>query len=183
MAPRTAAVSVCLCKWMIAAFAVQLFIGCAPSIRYTRNQGDSADSSPHYLVPRDWDYRKSYKVPQTRLLEVINAYIGTRYKYGGTDGNGVDCSGFVCLVFKKVNHAKLPHSSRKMKRIGKRVTLQTARTGDLVFFRGSLGYVNHVGIYIGDNKFAHASSGQGVIYSCFDEPYYKKHFMEIRRIF
>jgi probable lipoprotein NlpC len=155
-------------------------IGCAPSVRYTR----SADGEIHLYVPRDWDYRKNYKVPQDRLLSIIQGWIGVRYKYGGMNRRGVDCSGFVCLVYRDLNGMVLPHSSRKMHRLGRQLSISEARSGDLVFFRGGLfNTINHVGIYISDNKFAHASSSNGVRFSSLDESYYKKRFAEIRRLF
>src|SRR5512133_2740418 len=157
-----------------------LCMGCAPAVRYTR----SADGEIHLYVPRDWDYRKNYKVPQDRLQSIIQEWIGVRYKDGGMNRRGVDCSGFVCLVFRELNGTILPHSSRKMHRLGKSVSISEARSGDLVFFRGGLfNTINHVGIYIGYNKFAHASSSKGVRYSSLDESYYKKRFAEIRRMF
>jgi NlpC/P60 family len=159
---------------------ILLCIGCAPSIRYTR----SANGEVHLYVPRDWDYRKNYKVPQDRLTTIIQGWIGVRYKYAGMSRRGVDCSGFVCLVYKELNGTVLPHSSRKMHRLGKSVSISEARSGDLVFFKGGLfNTINHVGIYIVDNKFAHASSSRGVRYSSLDESYYKKRFAEIRRVF
>lgn len=154
--------------------------GCAPSVRYTR----SANGEIHLYVPRDWDYRKNYKVPQDRLQIIVNGWLGVRYKYGGMNRRGVDCSGFVCLVYRELNGMVLPHSSRKMHRLGRNVSTGEARSGDLVFFRGGLfNTINHVGIYIGDNKFAHASSSNGVRFSSLDESYYKKRFAEIRRLF
>jgi hypothetical protein len=157
-----------------------LNIGCAPSVRYTR----SANGEIHLYVPRDWDYRKNYKVPQDRLQTIIQEWIGVRYKYGGMSRRGVDCSGFVCLVFRELNGMVLPHSSRKMHRLGRSLSISEARSGDLVYFRGGLfNTINHVGIYIGDNKFAHASTSNGVRFSSLDESYYKKRFAEIRRLF
>lgn len=159
---------------------ILLSIGCAPSVRYTR----SSNGEIHLYVPRDWDYRKNYKVPQDHLQTIIQKWIGVRYRYGGMSRRGVDCSGFVCLVYQELNGFVLPHSSRKMHRMGKSVSISEARSGDLVFFRGGLfNAINHVGIYIGDNKFAHASSSNGVRYSSLDESYYKKRFAEIRRLF
>jgi cell wall-associated NlpC family hydrolase len=155
-------------------------IGCAPSVRYTR----TSDGQVAYVVPRNWDYRQSYKIPATKLESVIKTYIGIPYRFAGMSRKGLDCSGLVCLVFYDVSKAKLPHSSRKMHQLGRPVSLSTARPGDLVFFKGSfLGMINHVGIYLGDNRFVHASSSKGVIYSNLNDEYYKKRFADIRRIF
>lgn len=165
---------------LILCISTVYFTGCAPSIRYTR----SNDGQIHYVVPRDWDYRKNYKVPLSRLESIVESYLNTPYRYAGMSRKGVDCSGFVCLVFNQLNHTKLPHSSKRMSHFGREVSLQQAQAGDLVFFKGGLfGSINHVGILMNEKKFAHASVKCGVIYSSLDENYYREHFAQLRRIF
>jgi lipoprotein Spr len=163
-----------------AAFAI-LSIGCIePSLRYVRD----AEGKEHIFVPAHWDYRSSYHIPPARLKKIADSYIGTRYKSGGESRAGVDCSGFVCLVFKELNRARLPRSSGKQWKLGNTVSPAQARVGDLIFFRGGMfGTINHVGIYMGDNTFIHASTSSGVIYSSLDDQYYKTHFAGIRRLF
>jgi hypothetical protein len=155
--------------------------GCLePSVRYVRDP----EGNVRMLVPANWDYRKDYRVPQDRLKKIADSYLGTRCKSGGTGRSGVDCSGFVYLVFKELNHANLPRSSGKQWKLGRTVSPEAARPGDFVFFRGGLfGMVNHVGIYMGNNSFIHASTSSGVIYSSLDDAYYRKHFAGIRRVF
>jgi hypothetical protein len=156
-------------------------IGCVePEIRYVRD----SEGNTHVYVPAHWDYRTTYKVPEERLRRIAESYLGVRYKNSGMSRDGVDCSGLVCLVFKEVNQANLPRSSRKMWKLGSSVSVSDARPGDFVFFRGGLfSMINHVGIYMGNQTFIHASSSNGVIYSSLDDEYYKKHFAGIRRIF
>jgi murein DD-endopeptidase / murein LD-carboxypeptidase len=167
-----------------------VYIGCAiaffslgcmePSVRYIRDP----QGGVRMLVPANWDYRTNYQVPVTRLKKIADSYLGTRYKSGGMSRAGLDCSGFVCLVFKELNQARLPRSSGQQWKLGRGVSIADARAGDFVFFRGGLfGMVNHVGIYMGDNSFIHASKSSGVIYSTLDDDYYKKHFAGIRRVF
>lgn len=160
--------------------ATLLWWGCSSSLQYTT---DSAGNR-HYYVPSDWDYRKHYVVPQARLKKIADSYIGTRYINGGTSRQGLDCSGFVWIVFNELNHAKLPRSTGKLKSLGTWISLDEARPGDLVFFRGGLfGTINHVGICMGHGSFIHASTSSGVMYDKLDEDYYKKHFAMVRRIF
>ena len=162
--------------------AIAIFsLGCLePSVRYVRDQNGNL----RMLVPANWDYRKDYQVPQARLKKIADSYLGTRYKSGGMSRGGVDCSGFVCLVFKELNQANLPRSSGQQWKLGTVVSPDDARPGDFVFFRGGLfGFVNHVGIYMGDNSFVHASTSNGVMYSSLDDGYYKKHFAGVRRVF
>ena len=81
---------------------VFIFIGCMePSTRYTRD----AEGNLHMMVPADWDYRTNYHMPESRLKKIADSYLGTTYKNGGINRKGLDCSGFVCLVFKELNKA------------------------------------------------------------------------------
>lgn len=161
------------------------FIGClSSSVRYTRSSNLVQGVPKKKVVPANWDYRKNYKVPSNRLSQIANKYLGIPYRYGGMSRKGIDCSGLVCLIYREVNRAKLPHSTRKLRTLGKKVSKQHARSGDLVFFRrGSFGRVNHVGIFLGGETFIHASTKRGVIYSKLSATYYKRHFVEIRRVF
>jgi probable lipoprotein NlpC len=145
---------------------------------------DDNDKKPHLMVPADWDYRKYYKVPPERLKEIIGKYIGTPYRYGGTSPKGMDCSGFVKVVFEELNHARLPRTSYAMSRLGSPVGIKSGQPGDLVFFKtGILSRINHVGIYTGNGAFAHASRKKGVTFSELVNDYYKKRFAGIRRLF
>jgi lipoprotein Spr len=154
--------------------------GCAPSVRYAEDKSGKS----HYYVSRDWDYRKDYKVPVTKLKRIVDSYIGVRYKNGGMTRKGFDCSGFVSVVFRELNHARIPRSTGKLKWLGSRVSPYDARIGDLVFFSGGVfGGINHVGIYMGNRTFAHASTSKGVTYDVLDDEYYRKHFVMVRRIF
>jgi hypothetical protein len=158
-----------------------IFTGCMePAVRYTRDSSGAL----HMMVPGNWDYRAGYKVPDARLKKIAESYIGTKYKNGGMSRQGLDCSGFVCMVFKELNRAALPRSSRQLWKLGSSIQPDDGRSGDLIFFRGGFfGGINHVGIFMGSNSFIHASSSNGVVYDNLDEEYYKKHFAGIRRIF
>ncbi len=172
------------------AAATVLFLvssGClSPSVRYSRTP-IRVESTPkgekRVLVPSDWDYRDSYRIPIEKLRKTIESYLGTPYRWAGTTRSGMDCSGFVQTVFWEACRADLPRSSRGMSTLGKRVSQTNARTGDLVFFRGGLfNRINHVGIYLGDGRFAHASSKKGVTVSHLENQYFREHLAAIRRI-
>lgn len=115
------------------------------------------------------------------LLEVIK-YLDTPYKYGGNSESGIDCSGFTKQIFANALKIELPRSAREQFDVGERVD-GDLDFGDLVFFntrrRSNPG---HVGIYIGDNQFIHASRTLGVTISSLDEAYYKKRYVGARRI-
>jgi len=110
--------------------------------------------------------------------------MGTPYRYGGTGRAGLDCSGLVAVVFRELNRARVPRSTRRLKRLGRVVPAREARAGDLVFFcTAAPGRVNHVGICIGDGRFVHASSSKGVVHAALDQEYFRKRLAYVRRLF
>jgi len=158
--------------------------GCiAPSVRYARPSG-AVIGPGVYRVPRGWDYRKDYRLPVPRLQQIVQSYIGTPYRYGGTSRKGLDCSGLVSVVYRELNRAKLPRSTRRLKKLGTVVSRGEARAGDLAFFTlGHRGIVDHVGICLGGERFAHASSSRGVTYSSLGDDYYRGRLVFVRRLF
>ena len=167
------------------AVTIVTLCGClSSSVRYNRTGTKTRPKKEKHVVAPGWDYRKGYSVPCQRMKTVAGNYIGVPYRYGGMSRRGVDCSGLVCLVYKEVSRAKLPHSSRSLRRLAKKVGMNRARCGDLVFFKqGIFGRVNHVGIFLGGTAFIHASTKRGVIYSDLNDEYYSKRFVDIRRVF
>ena len=111
-------------------------------------------------------------------------WIGTPYRGGGETKRGTDCSGMTCQIYKKVYHIKLQRSTDGQKKESSKVARRNLREGDLVFFssRKSRRKVAHVGIYLKDGKFVHASTSQGVIVSSLNEPYYRTHWISGGRV-
>lgn len=117
----------------------------------------------------------------SKLDNTIGKVIGVDYDYGGTTTGGFDCSGFTGYVFKKLG-ISLPRSSKEQFQRGKKVARDDLRAGDLVFFNTSGHGVSHVGIYIGDGKFAHASVTRGVTIDSLSADYYVKRYIGARRV-
>jgi cell wall-associated NlpC family hydrolase len=117
------------------------------------------------------------------LMEIIK-YIDTPYQYGGNTKDGIDCSAFTQSVFDKTLSIELQRSAREQFQEGNEVDdKDDLQFGDLVFFNTRRRVKpGHVGIYIGNHLFAHASSRNGVIVSSLDEDYYSKRFMGGRRV-
>lgn len=110
------------------------------------------------------------------LIKTAEKFIGTRYRYGGSDPRGFDCSGFTSYVFKQHNLV-LPRSAGAQFKGGKRVAINRAKPGDLVFFRISGSNISHVGIYAGNFRFIHApSSGKRVRYDDIRKDYWRKRY-------
>ncbi|HAF07632.1 MAG: Uncharacterized protein XD76_1228 [candidate division TA06 bacterium 32_111] len=100
------------------------------------------------------------------IVSDAKKYIGVKYKYGGTDPNGFDCSGFVQFVYRK-NGIIIPRTVSEMEKVAVRV--KNPKIGDIVTFSDPL----HVGILIGGNKFIHSSSSRGVVIDKLSEKWYK----------
>ena len=116
-----------------------------------------------------------------RLLEHVDEWYGTRYRYGGTTKSGVDCSAFVQAVYLSAFAVSLPRTARDQYRNSRIISATEMKTGDLVFFN-TTGGISHVGIYLQNNKFIHASTSQGVTVSDMFDPYYLRRFIGIGRI-
>lgn len=124
-------------------------------------------------------------VPEERLLgmlETISGLLGTGYNYGGSSAAGFDCSGFVQYVYRSAFGAAVPRTSRDLSEWGKKISRNRLRRGDLVFFRTGGSGINHVGIYIDDDLFAHASSSRGVTIGNLDNGYYDRHYARAVRL-
>ncbi|QQS34950.1 MAG: C40 family peptidase [Ignavibacteriales bacterium] len=125
-----------------------------------------------------------YSNMQEKVLMEIIEYLNTPYKYGGNSKKGIDCSAFTQTIFNNTLSIQLLRSAREQYTQGTKIdNREELKFGDLVFFNTRRRVKpGHVGIYIGDNLFAHASSKKGVIVSSLDLDYYSKRFMGGRRM-
>lgn len=114
-----------------------------------------------------------------KLYIHASEWIGTPYRAGGDSKRGTDCSGLVSQLYKKVYHTRLSRSTDGQLKESSKISRRNLREGDLVFFtsRASRKKVAHVGIYLKDGKFIHASTSQGVIVSNLREKYYTQHWL------
>lgn len=128
-------------------------------------------------VKKDGDNKKLYTV--------VEKWLGVPYKYGGQTKSGTDCSGLVVEVYKDVYGKKLYRSSYEIyEKNCKQIKKNDLKEGDLVFFITSKTgkRINHVGIYLNDNKFVHSTTSRGVIISDLSEAYYEKYFYRAGRV-
>lgn len=112
------------------------------------------------------------------MIEEIDTWLGTPYKYGGNTKSGTDCSGFIMSVYKKVNNINLNRSAYDQMQNTRLLDKNAMQFGDLVFFKIDFKKVSHVGLYLGDNKFVHASTKRGVVINDLNETYYKERFFK-----
>lgn len=126
--------------------------------------------------------QSSSLVGKQPLEYLLKQYLGIPYRRGGLTKKGMDCSGFVRTVYRRIFGVELPHNSRDQYRCTdlKKVATNRLQTGDLLFFARKK-KVNHVGIYLGNNRFIHASSSVGITISSLNEGYWKKRFIGSKR--
>ncbi|CAM4367663.1 C40 family peptidase [Paenibacillus alkaliterrae] len=120
----------------------------------------------------------------SKLNGYVDGVIGSPYKSGGMSTRGFDCSGFTTYVFDKMG-IELPRTSASQAKAGTKVAKADLLPGDLVFFDTigrNNGAVSHVGIYIGDGRFVHASSSRGVVTDKLDSSYFENRFVTARRV-
>ena len=141
-----------------------LVISCKPSARYRTN----------HETPEQPDQTLN----SSNLDDYVHQWLKSPYKFGGMNKNGVDCSGFTSRVMRDVYHIQIPRTAEGQYKDGHKVSDGRRRDGDLVFFRDVRGRgIDHVGVYMGKNKFAHASTKEGVIISDLEEEYYRNRYV------
>ena len=123
------------------------------------------------------------KLTSKKVIATARSYLGTRYKFGGQSKRGIDCSGFTQAVLKK-HKVNLPRTASQQASIGRHINKKNLRKGDLVFFKNTYRRgISHVGIYLGNDRFIHASSSaHKVTISKLSKAYYRKHYAGARRV-
>jgi len=141
--------------------------------------------SKQYMFNNIVFYQKSTTKKAKKIIQLAKSKLGRRYVWGATGSNAFDCSGLTKYVCKK-NGIKLPRRAIAQSKVGKYVPRSKLKPGDLIFFDTSKhhkGYVNHVGIYIGNGKFIHASSAKHkVTITNLNKPFYSQRFKVARRV-
>ncbi len=118
----------------------------------------------------------------SNLQKSAYGFLGARYRFGGNSRHALDCSSFTQQVFRE-HKVNLPRTAREQFRVGQQVTVGDLQRGDLVFFRTYAAFPSHVGIYLGNRKMIHASSGaRRVVVSPMDTTYYLSRYLGARRI-
>lgn len=118
---------------------------------------------------------------RSALIEQYQQWRGVPYRHGGQSRRGVDCSGFVQLTFRERFGLELPRDTQQQAHIGAPISGQRLQPGDLLFFNTGR-WSKHVGIFIRDGQFLHASTSKGVIISDLNNPYWRKTYWQSRRL-
>jgi lipoprotein Spr len=121
------------------------------------------------------------EVRNTKMFEFIDDWYGTPYRLGGTTKKGVDCSAFSQFLFASVYGFSIPRTAREQYKFTDRISRTQLKEGDLLFFN-TRGGISHVGIYLQNNKFVHASTSGGVMISDVFEEYWARKFVGVGRL-
>jgi cell wall-associated NlpC family hydrolase len=155
--------------------ALLILAGCGGSPRY-RTGGEEHHQK---RVSTDTKYDTDDYI---RFGKILQSYLGKPYKGTSKYEAGLDCSHFTQSVFKKFDNIKLPRTSADQYKVGRDVKYKHLTYGDLVFFKTSGRKISHVGIYIDNRRFIHASSSKGVIISGLGEKYWAERYVGARRV-
>jgi cell wall-associated NlpC family hydrolase len=141
-----------------------------------------ADTGSRSTLAADSGVSASAAVITQRVIDLAKSMLNVPYRFGGSSMRGIDCSAFVQRVFGLLD-VQIPRTAREQYAVGARIGRDDVRIGDLVFFRTDASYPSHVGIYLGENLFIHASSMvRRVAIDSIDLPYYSKRFIGARRL-
>lgn len=120
------------------------------------------------------------QVVELNLFKTLDEWMGTRYRLGGETKDGIDCSALMQILFTSLYGLTIPRTAREQYDFSRRISRTELKEGDLVFFN-TIGGVSHVGMYLQNNKFVHASTS-GVMISDLYEDYWMKRFIGAGRL-
>jgi NlpC/P60 family len=152
-----------------------------PESKYPANSASYGDVAALKLKYGQLLGKDPEQLENIDLLKSVDEWYGTRYKMGGMSKSGIDCSAFVQAVYLTAFGMAVPRTAFEQFKVSNHISATEMKEGDLVFFN-TTGGVSHVGIFLGNNKFIHASVAHGVAVSDLFDPYYLKRFLGIGRI-
>jgi cell wall-associated NlpC family hydrolase len=116
------------------------------------------------------------------LYKFIDRWYGTEYRLGGTDNTGIDCSAFCQKLYGDVYETPIRRTSRQQHRQAEHIAEEEAKEGDLVFFKMRRLRISHVGVYLANGYFVHASGSHGVTISSLADKYWQRRFAGYGRL-
>jgi len=156
--------------WLPIGLMVILAMGC----------GGTAVVQPRPQPEKPASAASGSKPLEQQLRSEVQQWVGTPHRMGGASLKGTDCSGFVQRLYRDIFQQQIPRSTSRQVRAGQPINKKQLRPGDLVFFR--IPYKGpHVGIYLGQAQFAHASTSKGVMISSLGNDYWRSSYWTARR--
>jgi hypothetical protein len=159
---------------IVAAIAIVLLLqGCGPKVQVTY--------IPREKQPVAGEIQGDDRETVLQLKRHYQRWRGTPYADGGMSPAGIDCSGFTVLAYRELFDLPLPRTAGEQAGSGREVSKTALQPGDLVFFHTGL-WQKHVGIYLADDQFIHASLSRGVTISSLDDTYWREKYWQARRM-
>ncbi|WP_086109364.1 bifunctional murein DD-endopeptidase/murein LD-carboxypeptidase [Xenorhabdus vietnamensis] len=153
-------------------------------LRNKQTEIHAVKTQKHYLLQASQDEFETLINSLDVKSKILNQYAdwkGVVYRFGGNSKRGIDCSAFVQRTFHDQFGLELPRSTLEQQNLGQTISRSKLQVGDLVLFKTGV-RMRHVGIYIGNNQFVHASTSNGVIVSKLTDTYWNKRFYSARRV-
>ncbi|OKP05601.1 bifunctional murein DD-endopeptidase/murein LD-carboxypeptidase [Xenorhabdus eapokensis] len=169
---------------IIAAVALTACSSPDSNLRNKQTETHAVNTGKHYLLQASQDEFENLVSKLDIKSKILNQYAdwkGVAYRLGGNTKRGIDCSAFVQRTFHDQFGMELPRSTSEQQNIGQTVSRSKLQAGDLVLFKTGA-HRRHIGIYIGNNQFVHASSSNGVIVSKLTDTYWSKRYYGARRV-
>jgi lipoprotein Spr len=141
---------------------------------------ESSKSKKNLDLLNGYSYQDDRLDLDLELLDFYSEWEGVEYKLGGDSKNGIDCSGFTQKAFKEKFNMTMPRTTTMQSQVGKEIDKSELKSGDLIFFK--TGDINHVGIYLENGMFIHASTKTGVTISELDNSYFSKSYWKAQRV-
>jgi len=174
-------------KYVIASTLLFYMVSC----KHQQSVTKSTDSNATKTESSNSALKKQYAIKlgvsesdikNETLYKFINEWYGVPYKYAGKDKAGIDCSGLTSTLYLKVYKKTISSSTKALVGEVKKISESDLKEGDLVFFNTDGKSVSHVGVYLQNHKFVHASTKKGVMISDMNEPYFKKTYVSSGRV-
>jgi len=162
---------------------MRLFLFLLSALVFLNGCSSKKVSKPVYKTKKTTNTQKNFGNSwiSKALSKEYAKWDGVTYKYGGTSKKGIDCSSLMQTLFRDAFGLKIPRTTKEQAKIGYQIKKNSSREGDLVFFK--TGYkTRHSGIIIQKDKFIHSSTKHGVMISSINNPYWKSHYWQTRRV-
>lgn len=150
----------------------------APGVMYSNEIEHCNELQFKYAILLE---EKVESVNDARLIAFLEHWYGAPYRYGGQTKKGIDCSAFTSLLMDSVYDIQLPRTAQNQYNSTSKIKKGDLSQGDLVFFN-TTGGISHVGVYLANNKFVHASVSSGVMVSDLDDAYFKRRYVGATRV-
>lgn len=175
-------------KYSVFCIIALYFISCKShqkTLQTEDSKEDKTDANSNKSLKKKYAEKlgvKESEIKNEKLYVFINDWYGVPYKYAGKDKHGIDCSGLASTLYLQVYKKTISPSTKALAEETKKIKDSDLKEGDLLFFNTDGKKVSHVGVYLQNNKFVHASTKKGVMISDLNEPYFKKTYLHAGRV-